>query len=141
MIHAFQRSAWGRTAVAAPSRFLTELPRATLEISSERSKRPAGTPRASAPRSSAPSSPRAASASDATWQRTVKARPAPGTPATPAPTTFKAGDKVRHATFGEGVVISSQPNADDEEVTVIFPDHSDKKPKRLLLSFARLEKL
>lgn len=54
----------------------------------------------------------------------------------PAATTrFRAGDRVRHATFGEGMVVSSTARADDEEVTVAFPGGGVKK---LMASFADL---
>ncbi|MEI7769292.1 MAG: hypothetical protein WCI67_04850 [Chloroflexales bacterium] len=51
--------------------------------------------------------------------------------------SFFAGQRVRHATFGEGVVVSSRLVDGDEEVTVSFAD----KERRLLASFARLEKM
>ena len=44
---------------------------------------------------------------------------------------------VRHAQFGEGVVVSSAARDEDEEVTVAFPDQGVKK---LMASFAALEK-
>ena len=53
--------------------------------------------------------------------------------------SFKAGDRVRHPKFGEGVVISATLAADDEEVTVLFAGSIGQK--RLSLSFARLERL
>jgi DNA helicase-2/ATP-dependent DNA helicase PcrA len=56
-------------------------------------------------------------------------------------TTFpelKAGDHVRHAQFGEGVVVSLQSIKDDSEVVVAFTGQGVKK---LLLSLARLEKV
>jgi hypothetical protein len=46
---------------------------------------------------------------------------------------------VRHTTFGEGVVISCDPVDGDHEVTVQFSEKVGLK--RLLLSFAPLEKL
>jgi DNA helicase-2/ATP-dependent DNA helicase PcrA len=52
---------------------------------------------------------------------------------------FKAGDHVRHAQFGNGVVVSCQPMKDDKEVVVAFS--SGVGVKKLLLSFARLEKI
>jgi len=68
------------------------------------------------------------------------ARAAAGSRAT-APSTggpaFRAGDHVRHASFGEGVVVSSAPRGDDEEVTVAFPN---KGVKKLMASFANLAK-
>ena len=49
------------------------------------------------------------------------------------------GDKVRHATFGDGIVMSCKPSGNDFEVTVAFKDGSGVK--RLMLGFAPLEKL
>lgn len=54
-------------------------------------------------------------------------------------TAFRAGDRVRHGTFGEGIVVSCQKRGDDQEVTVVFKGSTGVK--RLLLSFAPLEKL
>jgi DNA helicase-2/ATP-dependent DNA helicase PcrA len=51
---------------------------------------------------------------------------------------LKAGDRVRHAAFGEGVVVSCRPVRDDAEVVAVFNGVGLKK---LLLSFARLEKM
>jgi len=51
---------------------------------------------------------------------------------------FKTGDQVRHPKFGQGMVIESVVVGGDEEVTVAF-EHQGLK--RLLTSFARLEKI
>ncbi|MFC1990523.1 ATP-dependent helicase [Chloroflexota bacterium] len=51
---------------------------------------------------------------------------------------LKTGDHVRHAQFGEGVVVSCRSVKDDVEVAVAFDGAGIKK---LLLSFARLEKV
>ena len=56
-------------------------------------------------------------------------------PATPA---FSTGDKVRHPTFGDGIVVSSEASGGDFQVTVAFDGQG---VKRLLLSFAQLEKV
>lgn len=53
--------------------------------------------------------------------------------------TFTTGDKVRHASFGEGIVTGSKSSGVDVEVTVAFAEGLGIK--RLLLSFAPLEKL
>jgi DNA helicase-2/ATP-dependent DNA helicase PcrA len=55
--------------------------------------------------------------------------------------SFAAGDHVRHARFGEGIVINAAmtSNGADQEVTVAFKGESGVK--KLLLSFAPLEKL
>ena len=51
---------------------------------------------------------------------------------------LQAGDAVRHAQFGEGVIISAHPVRGDMEAIVAFKGVGVKK---LLLSFARLEKV
>jgi DNA helicase-2/ATP-dependent DNA helicase PcrA len=60
-----------------------------------------------------------------------------GEPAYDAP-ELKPGDHVMHGQFGEGVVVSCQLVKHDAEVVVAFDGAG---VKRLLLSFARLEKM
>ena len=55
----------------------------------------------------------------------------------PTQTRFRAGDRVRHPSLGEGMVVSSTLRSDDEEVTVAFPE---KGVKKLMASFAKLAK-
>ncbi|MEX2236974.1 MAG: UvrD-helicase domain-containing protein [Dehalococcoidia bacterium] len=52
---------------------------------------------------------------------------------------YRAGDKVRHARFGDGIVVSAVQQGSDKEVTVAFKGEAGIK--RLLLSFAPLEKI
>ena len=49
------------------------------------------------------------------------------------------GDKVRHKTFGEGIVMECKPSGSDFEVTVAFKDGAGVK--RLLLGLAPIEKV
>jgi len=49
---------------------------------------------------------------------------------------FSPGDRVRHNSFGVGVVVACDVIPGDQQVTVAFPD---KGVKKLLQSFARLE--
>lgn len=51
---------------------------------------------------------------------------------------LKAGNHIRHSMFGNGVVVSCQSVDGDSEVVVAFNGAGVKK---LLLSFARLEKV
>jgi DNA helicase-2/ATP-dependent DNA helicase PcrA len=55
--------------------------------------------------------------------------------------SFHAGDHVRHARFGEGIVVAAKPTASgtDQEVTVAFKGEAGVK--KILLSFGPLEKL
>jgi DNA helicase-2/ATP-dependent DNA helicase PcrA len=59
-------------------------------------------------------------------------------PATPAGAMFAAGDHVRHARFGDGIVVSCTVTPEDQEVTVAFKGGAGVK--KLLLSYAPLEK-
>ncbi len=59
--------------------------------------------------------------------------------APPARATLRVGDAVRHTAFGEGIVMACDVTASDVEVTVEFA--GGLGVKRLLLSFAPLEKL
>ncbi|MBF8268175.1 MAG: ATP-dependent helicase UvrD/PcrA [Dehalococcoidia bacterium] len=52
---------------------------------------------------------------------------------------LKAGERVRHSKFGEGIVISCVPSGQDHEVTVAFKGNSGIK--KLLLGYAPLEKV
>jgi len=58
----------------------------------------------------------------------------------PTPKPLKAGDQVKHAVFGEGVVVAvaSAQVKGDQEITVVFRGVG---LKRLLLSFAPLERV
>ena len=51
---------------------------------------------------------------------------------------FRTGQKVRHAKFGDGIVIESKVTGNDEEVTVAFKSEGLKK---LAASFANLEQI
>jgi len=51
---------------------------------------------------------------------------------------LRVGDDVRHATFGEGVIIDIKGAGDNAEVTIRFVDAGTK---HLMLTWAPLEKL
>ena len=57
----------------------------------------------------------------------------------PRAAAVATGDKVRHSSFGEGMVTECKPSGSDFEVTVAFKDGGGVK--RLLLSMAGLEKI
>ncbi len=77
---------------------------------------------------------------------------APGTPATtasdgqtrparpivPGERQFRDGDRVRHARWGDGIVVTSKLTRSDEEVTVAFKDASVGR-KTMLVSLANLD--
>jgi DNA helicase-2/ATP-dependent DNA helicase PcrA len=59
------------------------------------------------------------------------------TPDFSIPPSFKSGDRVYHAQFGDGIVVNCSPVREDHEVSVAFPGVG---VKRLLLSLASLER-
>ena len=113
LVRAFRRSLMGSSTVNSPSRFLKDIP------------------------------PQLISGGDL-WRgeesQIATAMYSWNKAAAPGFTTqqLKAGDHVRHAQFGDGVVVSCQPVKDDKEVVVAFEGQG---VKRLLLSFAKLEKV
>ncbi len=140
MLYAFRRTAWGKTNISTPSRFLSDIPselvkaplkRATADVQQTNLFRDRGMhggfgpqPRTNRP-AAYPAAPPAA-------------RPQrPQRPAAPTVAAFAPGDKVRHSVFGEGIVLGSKLIDGDEEVTVVF---GAKGQKKLLASFAKLEK-
>ena len=121
--YAFRRSTWGSSDVSMPSRFLSDIPASLI----------------SGTGSFAGVKPREAlAARAATWETPARPTPTRSAPAPARELQFRAGQRVKHPAFGEGIVIESRIDRDDEEVTVAF-----KKAgvKRLLASFAKLQKL
>ncbi len=121
--YAFRRSMWGSSDVATPSRFLSDIP---AQLVSGTGSYAGVTPK------------QAMAVRASTWETPVGAKPSRSAPAPARELKFRAGQRVQHATFGEGIVIESKLDRNDEEVTVAF-----KKAgiKRLLASFANLQKL
>ena len=141
-----QRTLFGRTASNPPSRFLRELPREGVEwrggteaqerdiwaeLDNERDRA-----RYDARRSARREEALAGLSSDWTGSRGNGGHRENERPAGVATTRYRAGQRVRHPTFGEGIVVSSAARADDEEVTVAFPN---KGVKKLMAAFAQLE--
>ena len=110
----FRRVVWGNASPARPSRFLTDIPQSLVS------------PLAMAGRQGVAAAP---------WS--TGAQGEKGGKATSEP--LKAGEKVRHSKFGEGIVVTCVPSGQDHEVTVAFKGESGIK--KLLLSFAPLEKV
>ncbi len=115
LVYAFRRNLMGSSMVSAPSRFLKDIPQHLI-----------------APNYLWQGEDRQVTPAVYSWNKAK----------TPAPSTdlgeFKAGDHVRHAQFGDGVVVSCHPVKDDKEVVVAFG--RGVGVKKLLLSFAGLEK-
>jgi DNA helicase II / ATP-dependent DNA helicase PcrA len=63
----------------------------------------------------------------------------PPQPAKPKEQQYKAGDRVRHDKFGEGIILKSEMEQNTEFVEVQFQGKAGKK--RLSMDFAKLEKI
>ncbi len=117
LVHAFRRNLMGSSTPSTPSRFLDDIPKRLV-------------------------------ASGGLWQgeegrvmpslySTRTKTPMPNVPSSDVP-ELKPGDHVHHAQFGDGVVVNCRSVKDDKEAVVAFT--SGVGVKKLLLSFARLEK-
>jgi len=113
LVRAFRRQLMGASAVNRPSRFLQDIPSHLMTSSSVWDNQDS-------------------------WVTTAtEARDKETTVKGDLP-EFRPGDHVRHEQFGEGVVVSYQSVKNDAEVVVAFDGEG---VKRLLLSFAKIEKV
>lgn len=118
LLRAFRRSSWGMSDVSAPSRFLNDLPDELLDL-----KRPR---KGASGRSGA--------------QPTWESWDAPPPAARKAmPTAFAPGQRVYHQKFGEGIVLRSVRQRDDEEVEVFFDKAGKKRLSATLSGLKRIE--
>lgn len=138
MSYAGSRMFFGNTQRNPVSRFVAEIP---MSLYIARSARPRTT-QAYAP-TITPESRRPQSVVAPSWNDLAKSaalKTATSAPASPAiKLGYKLGDKVKHAVFGSGTVVTITPNGDDAQVTVAFP--APVGIKKLMASFARLEKV
>ena len=121
MFRAFQRRFRGQSGSTMPSRFIQEIPESLITRRDIR-----GHDRV------------ADRIPDPMWTKRAASTPAPRSATRSSGDQFSPGDKVRHGTFGEGVVVSSTGVGSDTTVTVAF---AGQGVKRLMLSFAPLEKV
>jgi len=116
LTYAFRRTRWGSSEATVPSRFLDDIPE---ELTSG-SWRMTGASRRER---------------ETSWDRPGRDRVAALDEASPVP-QFSAGQRVMHDSFGEGMVLDSRAQGDDQIVTINFEEGGEK---RLLASFAPME--
>ena len=83
----------------------------------------------------------AAGAPSGRWGRQPRAAgwaPIPPRPIVPGERRYRDGDRIHHARWGDGIVVTSKLTRDDEEVTVAFRDPAVGR-KTMLASLANLE--
>jgi DNA helicase-2/ATP-dependent DNA helicase PcrA len=138
LTHAWCRTLHGSTQYNPPSRFLDEIPAALItEAAGSRSSRSG---RASNTFGWSGSSGGERSGFGAHRDEIVERamKPAPPQPSGAHSLGIKVGDDVRHAKWGEGVVLDLTGQGDKTEARVRFPSVGEKV---LLLSWAPLEKI
>jgi ATP-dependent DNA helicase UvrD/PcrA len=128
LTHAWSRMLFGSSQYNPPSRFLDEIPGDLVEAI-EGNRR--GSRRAAGGRSWDPGAGR---------DRIVEAALAPQRPLQSGADRLglRIGDDVRHAKWGEGVILDLEGQGDKTEAVVRFPEVGEK---RLLLAWAPLEKV
>jgi DNA helicase-2/ATP-dependent DNA helicase PcrA len=128
LLRAFRRSLYGDSSVNEASRFLYDIPDQWLT----------GQKPSSQARSAATYERMTSWDSPYAGRRAETPTRAPETRRSPIPQagTYRAGMRVKHASFGEGLVIESRGSGDDEEVTISFESVG---LKRLVASLAKLK--
>ncbi|MDE2860287.1 MAG: UvrD-helicase domain-containing protein [Chloroflexota bacterium] len=116
LTRSFRRDFRGGSGASRPSRFLSDVPQSLVSSLAMAGRRSAVTPLGARP----------------AYQGSAAAEPSGEPP-------LKSGERVRHARFGDGIVVSCVPSGTDHEVTVAFKGSSGIK--RLLYTFASLERL
>src|SRR5207248_9771207 len=111
------RSSYGDSMRAVPSRFLAEIPSHLTMGSPLPSQARSGVERDGYKRTT-------------TWESTEQVARVPE-----RQNRFHSGQRVRHAKFGEGIVLASKLRGDDEEVDIKFASYG---LKRLSANFANL---
>ena len=117
LTRAFRRRVNGATLPGIPSRFLNDIPRDLIAspVDEDRPKATVGAMRSGGMNGIEDSD---------------------GAATEPGPPPFKAGDKVQHGKFGDGIVVSCTAVSGDHEVSVAFVNGG---VKRLLHSLAKLQ--
>jgi DNA helicase-2/ATP-dependent DNA helicase PcrA len=125
--HAWSRTLYGATQYHPPSRFLSEIPEELVRSVQPRRAgrgRPAGR----------------TYGADRARERMVEGAMRSSGPSRSGADSLglRVGDDVRHAAFGDGVVLHLEGTGERAEAVIRFPDVGEK---RLLLSWAPLRKL
>ena len=129
LLHVRSRRRFGQRELALPSRFLAEIPEHLLEQRGEAAAAapampPLFAPRRAASRPTRPSAPTAA----VSWDDDVRQ----------VEIAYRPGQRVRHATYGDGVVARVEGHGENLKLAVDFPGRGRK---HFLARFARLSPL
>jgi DNA helicase-2/ATP-dependent DNA helicase PcrA len=126
LVRAFRRTTYGNSSANTPSRFLLDVPAPLAMVTHAPGAGRGNTPAWSSPRQErGPLTRQQARELAARAFRPVVPEPRSTEPRVPRPpstteTTYKTGDKVRHPTFGLGIVVGVRADATTEIVEVNF---------------------
>ena len=144
LLRTFRRTMYGNSEVSEPSRFLQDIPRKFTTNSQpstvdSRQKSSYDDRRSTVSRRWSRDEDDDNDDDDAKPSRSIISVQPTGAPKKEIETrtAFRAGDKVHHATFGDGVVVSSKIVGVDEEVQIAFVGVG---VKRLVAQYANLKK-
>ena len=133
------RQGSGRPGAPAAGETVPAVARPRRQARGLRRGRPVGLARAPGPRLGR--RPRRSDQGGARGTAAAPAGPSPARtarPIIPGERQFRDGDRVRHARWGDGIVVTSKLTRSDEEVTVAFKDASVGR-KTMLVSLANLD--
>ncbi len=137
LTYAFRRMTYGESSPGVPSRFLRDIPSALTEGMSARLMKDHD--KRSYLEETTWDKPSLSSGNEAPKARSLLSPPpTPKAPPAKDKLKYRTGQNVRHAKFGEGIVIESKRSGGDEEVTVSFK-MAGIGIKRLAASFANLQ--
>jgi DNA helicase-2/ATP-dependent DNA helicase PcrA len=125
--YATQRTLHGRTESTQPSQFIDELPSHLLDRT--------GFARSGAPKVTNYATTWDSPASQSTFT------PAKSAPRSSEPPKFRVGDRLKHPTFGEGLVVNASPSGGQGEWVEVAFLSSEVGKKKLAVAFAPLEKV
>ena len=146
LMRSFRRGCRGGSGPSAPSRFLSEIPDELIMLPGKEPPSPKTQEKSPSKNNNHKASHRVITS------KTLKEKPFTGNqkpkvrtrrvvnkidPSNIGP-VFKTGDKVKHHSFGDGIVLNTESTANDVQITVAFKEGTGVK--KLLASFAKLEK-
>ena len=143
--HARYRAGYGGGSHNPPSRFIEDIPeRLRARRSADerfRTHKPGGHQRGAASPWVSPAARAGVAPATTNITRISTGRPATSTDVTPkrAVALHQPGEQVRHAKFGDGIVISCKPSGDDHMIEVMFK--GGVGTKKLMLSMANLTRV
>lgn len=129
LVRAERRSTYGSYEFSEPSRFLEDIPEELLQYS--------GLRRAAWERP--PSSTRPHERTDTRWESSSSARTPVAPPTATNAARYHVNQKVRHSTWGEGLIVATRRTEDGDETLDVFFESVGFK--RLMASLAKLEVL